>query len=157
VFQQFHLFPHMTVEQNCMAPLIYEGTLSHAQVKERVHETLGLVQMEDFVQRMPHQLSGGQQQRVAIARALSLRPQLLLLDEPTSALDPESTHGLVEVLHHLITEGITVGFSSHDMGFIKKTLDRVYFLENGRIIESFDVHEEVVEEKPLISGFLAAH
>jgi polar amino acid transport system ATP-binding protein len=156
VFQQFNLFPHMTVAQNCIAPAVYEGSLTHEDAQTRAQELLTLVGMHEYAHRYPHQLSGGQQQRVAIARALMLQPKILLFDEPTSALDPESTEMLATVLKNLLTRGITIAYASHDMQFIAATLDRVYLMENGHIRETFDAQTQNRTDAPQIDQFLRA-
>jgi len=135
VFQHFNLFPHLTVLENCSAPLLLSGTLSREKAVEQALLQLTLVGMESYAHRYPHQLSGGQQQRVAIARALALKPSLLLFDEPTSALDPESTEHFASVLKQLLQQGITIAYASHDMQFITATRDRVYLMEQGKIVD----------------------
>lgn len=154
VFQQFNLFPHMTVAANCVAPVLYEGSLSPDAAHTRAHELLKLVGMQEYAGRYPHQLSGGQQQRVAIARALMLQPQILLFDEPTSALDPESTTMLATVLKNLLAHGITIAYASHDMQFITATLDRVYLMKDGCIEETFDSATQNRSDAPQIDHFL---
>ena len=156
VFQRFNLFPHMTVLQNCTAPVLYEGTIGEKEANKKAHELLILVGMDEFANRLPHQLSGGQQQRVAIARALMLNPRVLLFDEPTSALDPESTGMLGDVLHTLVEQGITIAYASHDMQFIAATRDRVYLLENGKVAEFFDQQEHQISDTPQIQAFLSS-
>ncbi|MEI7580939.1 MAG: ATP-binding cassette domain-containing protein [bacterium] len=154
VFQQFNLFPHMTVAENCVAPVLHEGSLTPQQAHLRAQELLTLVCMHEYAGRYPHQLSGGQQQRVAIARALMLKPTILLFDEPTSALDPESTTMLATVLKNLLAHNITIAYASHDMQFISATLDRVYLMENGCIQETFDSKEQNRSDAPKIDHFL---
>jgi ABC-type polar amino acid transport system ATPase subunit len=154
VFQQFNLFPHMTVEANCVAPVLYEGSVTHTDAQARAQELLTLVGMQDYAQRYPHQLSGGQQQRVAIARALMLQPKILLFDEPTSALDPESTTMLATVLKNLLEHSITIAYASHDMQFISATLDRVYLMKDGAIEETFDSKTQNRSDAPRIDHFL---
>lgn len=154
VFQQFNLFPHMTVLENCTAPLRYEGLLTESAINDRAQELLALVGMASYTTRYPHQLSGGQQQRVAIARALMLRPSALLFDEPTSALDPESTTMLANVLKNLLHHGITVAYASHDMQFIAATRDRIYLMEHGKIIDTFDSAHQQISDSPKIDHFL---
>ena len=110
--------------------------------------------MQRFIHSFPSQLSGGQQQRVAIARALVLRPEILLLDEPTSALDPESKKDLESLLLELNAKGITIALSSHDMPFIRKIMDYVYFMEQGELIEEWDQKMESLASKEKIKHFL---
>ncbi len=134
VFQNFNLFPHMTVLENCIDPL----RVQKIPTKEAIiiaQEKLKLLEMNEFINKYPSQLSGGQQQRVAIARALALNPEIILLDEPTASLDPVNTDGLVIILKNLIKNGITVITSSQDMSFVSKIFDQVYFMQDGNIIE----------------------
>jgi ABC-type polar amino acid transport system ATPase subunit len=154
VFQRFNLFPHMTAVENCTAPILYEGKVAGTVAHKQAMDLLELVGMASYANRYPHQLSGGQQQRIAIARALMLNPKVLLFDEPTSALDPESTCMLANVLHTLVKSGITIGYASHDMQFIAATRDRVYLLEQGQIVESFDSEVHQISETPRIGHFL---
>ncbi len=154
VFQQFNLFPHLTVLENCTAALTYEDVLTNAAIAERAEELLTLVGMHHYATRYPHQLSGGQQQRVAIARALMLQPSILLFDEPTSALDPESTTMLATVLKNLLAHGITVAYASHDMQFIAATQDRIYLMEDGAIVDTFDSKTQKLGDAAKIEQFL---
>ena len=131
IFQQFNLFPHMTVLQNCCKPLqlLYKLSSHDAEAKAlRVLESLGMGMFKDAY---PAKLSGGQQQRVAIARALCLEPQLLLFDEPSSALDPQSTKMLATLMVELCKNGVTIALSSHDMNLVSDIADNVYYLEDG--------------------------
>lgn len=152
VFQQFNLFPHMTVLENCTHPLKNLHLVSAEQADQVAHQKLALLGVEALVDRYPSQLSGGQQQRVAIARALSLSPQVLLFDEPTSALDPQSSASLQMLLKELVGQGITIALSSHDMGFVRGLLDNAYFLEVGKIVETYDAKVDTMPEK--IKSFL---
>jgi ABC-type polar amino acid transport system ATPase subunit len=154
VFQHFHLFPHMSVWENCIHPLLTVLHLSRETAEERVHKILSQLHMEEFYDAYPSSLSGGQQQRVAIARALGLQPKALLFDEPTSALDPVSSKLLQEMLLQLAQEGIAIGLSSHDMSFVSSVLDRVYFLEGGSIIESYDSNNQSSRPGPKICEYL---
>ncbi|WP_455481225.1 amino acid ABC transporter ATP-binding protein [Bartonella sp. B12(2025)] len=135
VFQNFNLFPHMSVMQNCiLAPMTVQG-LSKQQAKERAIRYLTDVGIEKHCNKYPLQLSGGQQQRVAIARALCMEPEVMLFDEPTSALDPESVGEVLEVMVQLADTGITMLCVTHEMGFAREVSERILFLENGKIIE----------------------
>ncbi len=154
VFQQFNLFPHMTAVQNCKHALMHVLKRSEGQAEQKANQALRLVAMEQFATAYPGHLSGGQQQRVAIARALSLDPEVLLLDEPTSALDPESTRSLQLVLQALQKRGIALVLSTHDMPFIKGLLDKVYFLENGGIADTYDKQKDTQLIKGKIYHFL---
>ncbi|WP_330167455.1 amino acid ABC transporter ATP-binding protein [Bartonella grahamii] len=135
VFQNFNLFPHMNVIQNCiLAPMTVQG-LSKQQAQERAIRYLTHVGIEKHCEKYPLQLSGGQQQRVAIARALCMEPEVMLFDEPTSALDPESVGEVLEVMARLADTGITMLCVTHEMGFARKVSERILFLENGKIVE----------------------
>lgn len=138
VFQQFNLFPHLNVLQNCMQPLQVVEKLYEDEAETRAREALRLVDMEEHANKNIGQISGGQQQRVAIARALCLNPKVLLLDEPTSALDPGTTNELCELLKKLKSQGVTLVLTSHDMGFVEKLMDNLFLLESGIIAEHFD-------------------
>ena len=136
VFQQFNLFPHMTVLRNITeAPTKVLG-LSKAEAKQRAEELLELVGLADQAGKYPHQLSGGQQQRVGIARALAMRPNVLLFDEPTSALDPELVGEVLNVIGKLAEEhDLTMLLVTHEMRFAREISDRVCFFDQGRIRE----------------------
>lgn len=153
VFQQFHLFPHLTVLQNCTFAL-REALEMKEEAAELAEQTLDLLGMSSHLHALPGQLSGGQAQRAAIARALVLRPKIVLLDEPTSALDPESKKSLESLLLDLRAQGITLAISSHDMPFIRKVLDRVYYLEEGRVVEEWDARCDGLSSKEKIQHFL---
>jgi ABC-type polar amino acid transport system ATPase subunit len=155
VLQQFHLFPHLSVLKNCTYALEKVMGLKRAEAEDRVIEILNMLGMQSFLHAFPSQLSGGQQQRVAIARALALRPKILLLDEPTSALDPESKKSLESLLLDLNAKGFTLALSSHDMPFIRKVMDYVYFMENGAIVEAWDQKTEELTSKQKIKQFLS--
>jgi polar amino acid transport system ATP-binding protein len=152
VFQDFNLFSHMTVLQNCIDPLIVYG-ISESDARNRAIEVLKQLGMNDFVKYYPLQLSGGQKQRVAIARALCLNPSILLLDEPTASLDPINTDTLIAILQSLADQGLTIGISSQDMGFVRKIFDKVYYLESGKIIEICDTNQSL-SQCPLIQNFI---
>ncbi|WP_345360538.1 amino acid ABC transporter ATP-binding protein [Actinoallomurus liliacearum] len=136
VFQQFNLFPHLTVLQNVIeAPTGVRGE-PRAQARERARELLRKVGLEDRAGAYPRQLSGGQQQRVAIARALAMRPKLMLFDEPTSALDPELVGEVLATMKALAEEGLTMVVVTHEIGFAREVADRVVFMDGGVIVES---------------------
>jgi len=137
VFQQFNLFPHLSVLENCVDPLLVYG-ISKEQAYERAHHMLRQLDMEAHIHKYPSELSGGQQQRTAIARALCLEPQVLLLDEPTASLDPANIHILVKIIHALKEQGLTIALSSQDTLFIGLIIDHVYYLEQGTILEHCD-------------------
>lgn len=154
VLQQFHLFPHLSVLGNCTYALVNAMGMEETEAEKRAIGTLDSLGMENFIQAFPSQLSGGQQQRVAIARALVLHPHILLLDEPTSALDPESKLSLESLLLDLNKKGITIALSSHDMPFIRKMMDVVYFMEQGELIEEWDRTTDDLSSKERIKQFL---
>jgi len=155
VLQQFHLFPHLTTLQNCNLALVDVLDISEKEAEEKAGEFLRLLGLGSLAHSFPSQLSGGQQQRVAIARALALSPKVLLLDEPTSSLDPESKKSLETLLIELNAKGITIALSSHDMPFIRKIMDYIYFMENGTIIEAWDQKCEAPVFKSKIQQFLS--
>lgn len=135
VFQQFNLFPHLNVLENCiMAPMRLKG-LSKSQAVELAMALLKRVGLEHKAQAYPVNLSGGQQQRVAIARALAMQPPVMLFDEPTSALDPEMVGEVLLVMRDLATEGMTMVVVTHEMGFAREIADRVLFMDQGKILE----------------------
>jgi len=135
VFQNFELFPHLTVIRNVsLAPSI-AGGMTREAAKERAIELLRKVGLEEKAEQYPAALSGGQQQRVAIARALAMKPDLMLFDEPTSALDPETIGEVLNVMKKLAEEGMTMMVVTHEMGFARKVADRVVVFDEGRIIE----------------------
>jgi polar amino acid transport system ATP-binding protein len=136
VFQQFNLFPHMTVLRNVAeAPRQVLG-LSKQDARERAEELLEMVGLADHMQKFPHQLSGGQQQRVGIARALAMRPRIMLFDEPTSALDPELVGEVLNVIRRLAEEhDLTMLLVTHEMRFAREVSDRVCFFDRGRMCE----------------------
>ena len=135
VFQQFNLFPHLTVLQNCtLAPIRARG-LSKADAEATARRLLARVQILDQADKYPAQLSGGQQQRVAIARALCMEPKVMLFDEPTSALDPEMVKEVLDTMIGLANDGMTMICVTHEMGFARQVADRVVFMANGSIVE----------------------
>ncbi len=135
VFQQFNLFPHMTVLENIMlAPKVVKKE-PVGMTREYAMHLLDKVGLKDKWEVYPSKLSGGQQQRVAIARALAMRPEIMLFDEPTSALDPELVSEVLEVMKSLAKEKMTMLVVTHEMGFAKEVADRVIFMDNGEVIE----------------------
>lgn len=156
VFQQFNLFPHMTVMENI--------TLSPIKVKKQSKEAaekiaLGLLKrigLEDKAKAYPNQLSGGQKQRIAIARALAMSPDVMLFDEPTSALDPEMVGEVLDVMRELASEGMTMVVVTHEMGFAKEVGDRIIFMDEGNIVEE-GTPEELFSnpQNPRAKDFLA--
>ncbi|MEJ1177218.1 amino acid ABC transporter ATP-binding protein [Agrobacterium sp. CMT1] len=136
VFQQFNLFPHLTVLQNCMLAQRRVRKTSVAEAKDKAMRHLERVHIAEQAQKYPAQLSGGQQQRVAIARALCMDPQIMLFDEPTSALDPEMVKEVLDTMISLADDGITMICVTHEMGFARAVAHRVIFMDRGEIIES---------------------
>ncbi|MBZ3905247.1 amino acid ABC transporter ATP-binding protein [Streptomyces griseiscabiei] len=135
VFQNFNLFPHLTVLENVAAAPVATGKLGRARADDLAHELLDRVGLADKAAAYPRQLSGGQQQRVAIARALALRPGVILFDEPTSALDPELVGEVLAVIKDLARGGTTLVIVTHEIGFAREIADRVVFIDDGRIVE----------------------
>jgi general L-amino acid transport system ATP-binding protein len=135
VFQQFNLFPHLSVLDNCSLAPIWVKKLPKKQAEELAMENLKRVQIEDQAEKFPGQLSGGQQQRAAIARALCMEPKIMLFDEPTSALDPEMIKEVLDVMVDLAKGGMTMIVVTHEMGFAKEVADNMIFMDEGRIVE----------------------
>ncbi|MEM5299740.1 amino acid ABC transporter ATP-binding protein [Burkholderia sp. JPY481] len=135
VFQQFNLFPHLTVLGNCMLAPVRTKKYSKHQAREVALRHLDKVRIADQANKYPSQLSGGQQQRVAIARALCMEPKIMLFDEPTSALDPEMVNEVLEVMTTLARDGMTMLCVTHEMGFARRVADRVIFMDKGEIVE----------------------
>ncbi len=141
VFQQFNLFPHLTVLENLTLSPMYVGGVNKALAEERAMVQLKRVRISEQASKYPLQLSGGQQQRVAIARALCLTPKIMLFDEPTSALDPEMIKEVLDVMVELTSQGMTMLCVTHEMGFAKAVADRVIFMDQGQIVEQNKPHE----------------
>ncbi|MDD4796717.1 MAG: amino acid ABC transporter ATP-binding protein [Eubacteriales bacterium] len=135
VFQQFNLFPNMTVVENVMLSPVQARKLPKAQARAKADELLARVGLSDKTNEYPSRLSGGQKQRVAIARALAMDPDIMLFDEPTSALDPEMVGEVLSVMKQLAQEGMTMVIVSHEMGFAREVADRVLFMDEGVIAE----------------------
>ncbi|HZC12457.1 MAG TPA: amino acid ABC transporter ATP-binding protein [Thermoleophilaceae bacterium] len=135
VFQQFNLFPHMTVLDNVVLGPVKGKDVSRQQAVARARELLERVGIPEKADQYPADLSGGQQQRVAIARALAMDPQLMLFDEPTSALDPEMIREVLDVMRDLARDGMTMIVVTHEMGFAREVCDRIVFIDEGEIVE----------------------
>jgi polar amino acid transport system ATP-binding protein len=135
VFQQFNLYPHMTVLRNIGLAPIKVRKLSRRDAERLAMDLLEKVGMPEKAHAYPAQLSGGQQQRVAIARALAMQPKVMLFDEPTSALDPEMINEVLEVMGHLAQEGMTMVVITHEMGFAKRVAHRIVFMDEGKIVD----------------------
>ncbi len=136
VFQQFNLFPHMTVLDNLVLGPVRNRGMARAAARDLAMGYLEKVRIAEQAGKYPPQLSGGQQQRVAIARALCMQPKLMLFDEPTSALDPEMIAGVLEVMEGLARDGMTMIVVTHEMGFARRVADRVVFMDEGEIVET---------------------
>ncbi|MBL8132498.1 MAG: amino acid ABC transporter ATP-binding protein [Anaerolineae bacterium] len=136
VFQQFNLFPHLTVMQNISLAPINVRNWARDKAEEKARELLKRVGIPEQADKYPGQLSGGQQQRVAIARALAMEPKIMLFDEPTSALDPEMIKEVLDVMKELARSGMTMLVVTHEMGFAREVADRVLFFDQGRIVET---------------------
>ena len=157
VFQNFNLFPHMSVLRNVALGPVRVRKLAWSDAEARARTILVRVGLEAHVEKYPGQLSGGQQQRVGIARALAMEPKVLLFDEPTSALDPEAVGGVLEVIQGLARTGVTMVVVTHEMGFARRVADRIVFMCDGSIVEQghpatlFDTPQD-----PRLRGFLHA-
>ena len=160
VFQQFNLFPHLTVLENLTLSPMWVGKLPKKEAEARAMTQLERVRIAEQAGKYPLQLSGGQQQRVAIARALCLTPSIMLFDEPTSALDPEMINEVLEVMIDLGKQGITMLCVTHEMGFARQAADRVIFMDAGQIVEQntpseFFSHPKSDRAKDFLSKILA--
>lgn len=136
VFQQFNLFPHLTVMQNITLAPLQVRKVDKADAEKTAMELLERVGIPEQADKFPGQLSGGQQQRVAIARALAMKPKIMLFDEPTSALDPEMIKEVLDVMIELAKSGMTMLVVTHEMGFARSVADTLYFFDEGQIVES---------------------
>lgn len=156
VFQQFNLFPHMTVLKNMTLAPMTLLKLPKAEAEERALKLLEQVGLADRANSYPSQLSGGQKQRVAIVRALCMQPDVMLFDEPTSALDPEMVGEVLEVMKSLANDGMTMAVVTHEMGFAKEVADRVLFIDQGIIMEEGTPEELFNNPKsPRLKDFLS--
>jgi arginine/lysine/histidine transport system ATP-binding protein len=156
VFQQFNLFPNMTILNNITLAPIKVKKMSKADAEEIAYKLLKRIGLEDKAKSYPSQLSGGQKQRIAIARALAMSPDVMLFDEPTSALDPEMVGEVLQVMKELANEGMTMVVVTHEMGFAKEVSDRVIFMDEGVIIEE-GTPEEIFNnpKQPRTQDFLS--
>ena len=141
VFQQFNLFPHLSILDNCTLAPIWVKKMPKKQAEELAMKQLEQVQIADQAQKFPGQLSGGQQQRCAIARALCMEPKIMLFDEPTSALDPEMIKEVLDAMVNLAKAGMTMIVVTHEMGFAKEVADEVIFMDEGMIVEKAETKE----------------
>lgn len=135
VFQQFNLFPHLTVLQNLTLAPVNTGIMSKEEAAQKADQLLGRVGLKDKANTYPNQLSGGQKQRIAIVRALAMNPEVMLFDEPTSALDPEMVGEVLDVMKQLAEDGMTMVVVTHEMGFAREVGDRVLFMDEGVVME----------------------
>jgi ABC-type polar amino acid transport system ATPase subunit len=152
VFQNFNLFPHMTILENVKLAPMRVDEISTEVATKRALTLLDNVGISDQSEKYPGQLSGGQQQRVAIARALAMKPKILLFDEPTSALDPEVVGEVLNVIRKLADEGVTMIVVTHEMGFARQVSDRIIFMDAGQIVESgtpLDIFDAAKEPRTL--------
>jgi len=141
VFQQFNLFPHLSIVDNCALAPIWVKKIPKKQAEESALNQLEKVQILDQARKFPGQLSGGQQQRAAIARALCMEPKIMLFDEPTSALDPEMIKEVLDAMVNLAKGGMTMIVVTHEMGFAKEVADEVIFMDEGMIVEKANTKE----------------
>ena len=156
VFQQFNLFPHMSVLQNVIDAPVRVKKMPKKQAIEKAKALLEKVGLSDKADQYPFQLSGGQQQRVAIARALCMDPEILCFDEPTSALDPELTQEVLAVMRDLAREDMTMVVVTHEMGFARDVADRVVFMEGGLIVEEGPPEQLFNSDNPRTRRFIGA-
>lgn len=156
VFQQFNLFPHMTVQKNLMISPVQSKGIDKSKAEEKAGQLLKQVGLGDKLEAYPSSLSGGQKQRVAIARALAMDPDVMLFDEPTSALDPEMVGEVLNVMNQLATSGMTMVVVTHEMGFAREVADRVLFMDDGYIVEQ-GTPDEIFQnpQHPRTKDFLA--
>ena len=155
VFQQFNLFPHLTIRRNIMLAPVELGRMSREEASERAGELLRRIGLADKAEAYPDSLSGGQKQRVAIARALAMNPELMLFDEPTSALDPEMVGEVLQLMKEVAAEGMTMVVVTHEMSFARHVANRVLFFSDGVITEE-GTPEQVFEhpQSPRLRDFL---
>ena len=156
VFQQFNLFPNMTVRENIMLAPIKCGKMTKGEAAAKADELLSRIGLLEKAEAYPEQLSGGQKQRIAIVRALAMNPDVMLFDEPTSALDPEMVGEVLELMRELAAEGMTMIVVTHEMGFAREVASRVLFVNDGMIQEDNDPKELFANSRtPRLQEFLA--
>ena len=156
VFQQFNLFPHLTVRENIKLAPVKLKIMTEDEADKRAIQLLERVGLPDKADSYPVQLSGGQQQRIAIARALALNPDVMLFDEPTSALDPEMVGEVLEIMKELADDGMTMVVVTHEMGFAREVGTRVLFMDGGNIVEQNEPHAFFTNPKhPRLKDFLS--
>lgn len=156
VFQQFNLFPHLTVRENIKLAPVKLKVMTDEEADKRALELLARVGLPDKADSYPAQLSGGQQQRIAIARALAMNPDVMLFDEPTSALDPEMVGEVLEIMKELADDGMTMVVVTHEMGFAREVATRVLFMDGGNIVEQNEPKEFFANpQHPRLKDFLS--
>ena len=156
VFQQFNLFPHLTVQENIKLAPVKLKVMTEEEADKRALELLARVGLPDKADSYPAQLSGGQQQRIAIARALAMNPDVMLFDEPTSALDPEMVGEVLEIMKELADDGMTMVVVTHEMGFAREVATRVLFMDGGNIVEQNEPKEFFANpQHPRLKDFLS--
>ena len=156
VFQQFNLFPHLTVRENIKLAPVKLKVMTDEEADKRALELLARVGLPDKADSYPVQLSGGQQQRIAIARALAMNPDVMLFDEPTSALDPEMVGEVLEIMKELADDGMTMVVVTHEMGFAREVATRVLFMDGGNIVEQNEPKEFFANpQHPRLKDFLS--
>ena len=156
VFQQFNLFPHLTVRENIKLAPVKLKVMTDEEADKRALELLARVGLPDKADSYPAQLSGGQQQRIAIARALAMNPDVMLFDEPTSALDPEMVGEVLEIMKELADDGMTMVVVTHEMGFAREVATRVLFMDGGNIVEQNEPKEFfATPQHPRLKDFLS--
>ena len=156
VFQQFNLFPHLTVRENIKLAPVKLKVMTDEEADKRALELLARVGLPDKADSYPAQLSGGQQQRIAIARALAMNPDVMLFDEPTSALDPEMVGEVLEIMKELADDGMTMVVVTHEMGFAREVATRVLFMDGGNIVEQNEPNEFFANpQHPRLKYFLS--
>ena len=156
VFQQFNLFPHLTVRENIKLAPVKLKVMTDEEADKRALELLARVGLPDNADSYPAQLSGGQQQRIAIARALAINPVVMLFDEPTSALDPEMVGEVLEIMKELADDGMTMVVVTHEMGFAREVATRVLFMDGGNIVEQNEPNEFFANpQHPRLKDFLS--
>ena len=156
VFQQFNLFPHLTVRENIKLAPVKLKVMTDEEADKRELELLARVGLPDKADSYPAQLSGGQQQRIAIARALAMNPDVMLFDEPTSALDPEMVGEVLEIMKELADDGMTMVVVTHEMGFAREVATRVLFMDGGNIVEQNEPKEFFANpQHPRLKDFLS--
>ncbi len=154
VFQQFNLFPHLTVEENIILAPVKLKMMTEKDAKKKAHELLETINLSDKGSCYPEQLSGGQKQRVAIVRSLIMNPDIILFDEPTSALDPEMIGEVLELIKRIADDGMTMLIVSHEMNFVKNCANKILFLDEGKVALFGTVNEVFSKENERLKEFL---